>query len=255
MRLLDKIQKKMGRLSEEIASKSPENDPAPKNKAGSESGFLDAVRKEIGTPREGDSPPHEVTVEELYQDLMQRKQKGEMPRNPSEALMDALGRRPASEVFSSGAVFELSRLYRDHFLKALQASDDRKLFNLFRALYSLFLDQPEIAGFTEAMINKKNEDTDPLKWVVSCASVPGGSVALCRMPIQNKLLSARLVGIIFSDSGDGYYSCMLNKNGSVPSEIIRNNGSLPSANAGAVTGTDSEVMSRFLDCIRKQWNG
>lgn len=246
MNLLEKIREKTRKLTEEAGLKAPENEHPVK----AESGFLDAVKEEIGAPREGETSAHEVTVEALYQDLLQRKKKGEMPRNPSEALMDVLGKRPASEVYASDAVFELSRLYRDHFLKALQASDDRKLFDLFRATFSLFLDQPELVGFTEAMINKRNEDTDPTKWNVSCSSTPGGdSIALCCMPIQNKALSARLVGIIFSDSGDRYYFCMLNKGGTVPSEIKQKDGS--PVKVGIIEGADPEPANHFLNCIRQ----
>ena len=175
-----------------------------------------------------------------------------MPRNPAEALMDVLGKPPASEVFASRAVFELSRQYRDHFERALQASDEEKLFELFRATFTLFIDQPETAGFTEAQFNKKSEDTDPMKWNVSCSSMPNGdAIALCYMPVQSRSLSARMVGIVFSDSGDRYYSCMLNRDGSIPSEILRSREGVPSVNAGTIEGTDAEPMNCFLSCIKK----
>ena len=208
MRLLDKIRDRVKELTEETASKAAAKEtPAP------EHGFLDAVKEEIGASK---SSP-EVTVEEVYRDLQQRKQDGEMPRIPKEALMDVLGKPPASKVYASGAVFELSHRYRDHFLKALRAEDTGKLSELFRATYALFMDQPETVGLSAAMFNRKSEDTDPKKWEVSCASLPDGSrVALCRMPVRDAALTARLAGIVFSDAGDRYYSCMLNRDRNKP---------------------------------------
>ena len=253
MRLIEKIKEITHHLTQEAGQKKEESELPEKKKAGSVSdhGFMEAVKEEIGAPKEGEALPHEVTVEELYQDLNRRKQKGEMPRNPMEALMDALGRRPASEVYASRAVFDLSHLYRDHFIKALQAPDDRKLFDLFRATYSLFMDQPEVVGLKQEMINRKNEDTDPTKWQVSRAATENGDpVTLCRMPIQNKTLSDRLTGIVFRDSGDEYYFCMLNKDEQIPSEVMRNTGSLPMEKAGTIQGTDAEAINRFLECIK-----
>ena len=243
MRLLDKNREKSKQLTGGTESEASGKKPAH--------GFWDAVREEIGAPGEGTSSPHEVTVEDVYQDLIQRKQRGEMPRNPREALMDVMGKRPASEVYATAAVFDLSRQYRDHFLRALEASDSRKLFDLFRATFSLFLDQPETVGLTETAINKRNEDTDPTKWHVSGASLTDGSrAALCRMPIQNRLVSARLIGIVFSDSGDRYYYSMLNKDAAVPSEIMRCREDLTPEKAGIIEGTEPEPMNRFLDCIK-----
>ena len=247
MGLLDKIRDRVKELTDETASKT-----AAKEASAPEHGFLDAVKDEIGAPGDGEASPHDVTVEEVYQDLIRRKQKGEMPRIPTEALMDVLGKPPASEAYASAGVFELSRQYRDLFRKALQANDDRKLFDLFRATYALFIDQPETAGLTETMFNKKSEDTDPLKWEVNCASMPDGAgIALCCMPVKSKTLSARLIGIVISDSGDRYYSCMLNRDRNTSSEIRRSMGSLPAEKAGTISGTDPEPMGSFLHCIQE----
>ena len=249
MHLLEKLKEKAKHLTEETVSNASEKEQALKKKA--EHGFLEAVKEEIETPRDGEASSHEVTVEEVYQDLVQRKQKGKMPRIPTEALMDVLGKPTASEAFASGALFELSGQYRDHFLKALQASDNQKLFDLFRATFTLFIDQPETAGLTEAMFNKKSEDTDPMKWNVSCsAAADGGSIALCRMPVKSKTLSARLVGIVFSDSGDRYYYCMLNKDAGTPSEIMRRTGKQPPEKAGEITGAEADSMDAFLACVK-----
>ena len=243
MRLLDKIRDRVKELTEETASKAAAKEtPAP------EHGFLDAVKEEIGASK---SSP-EVTVEEVYRDLQQRKQDGEMPRIPKEALMDVLGKPPASKVYASGAVFELSHRYRDHFLKALRAEDTGKLSELFRATYALFMDQPETVGLSAAMFNRKSEDTDPKKWEVSCASLPDGSrIALCRMPVRDAQLTARLAGIVFSDAGDRYYSCMLNRDRNKPSEVVRNMGKIPHEKAGVIRGNETEPLKAFLECIRE----
>ena len=242
MNLLDKLKEKTKSLTDEAEKKAG---------AAPEHGFLDAVKEGMEAPAGGSSAPREATVDDVYRDLMQRKQKGEMPRNPAEALMDVLGKPPASEVFASGAVFELSRQYRDHFLKALQSSDDRKLFELFRATFTLFMDQPESAGIQETAFNKKNEDTDPLTWIVSSSSAPDGAVALCRMPVKSKTLSERLAGIVFRDAGDRYYYCMLNKDRNMPSEILRYEGSVPPVQAGVISGDDPEAADTFLRCVRE----
>ena len=246
MRLLEMIREKVKQLTgaSEVAAKGQDT---VKN-ARPEHGFLDAVKEEIGASK---SSP-DVTVEDVYRDLLQRKQEGEMPRIPTEALMDVLGKPPASKVYASGVAFELSRQYRDHFLKALQASDTGKLSELFRATYALFIDQPETVGLDATMFNKKNEDTDPKKWEVSCSSMPDGSrIALCCMPIRDAALKARLVGIVFSDSGDRFYSCMLNKDPNKPSEIVRNMGKIPHEKAGIINGNDPEPVDSFLNCIRE----
>ena len=249
MRLLEKIRETAKHLTDGTSPNASEGEQEAKKKA--ERGFVETVKNEIEIPKDGEASPHEVTVEEVYQDLVQRKQKGEMPRIPAEALMDVLGKPSASEIYASDAVFILSRQYRDHFLKALQTSDAGKLSEVFRATFTLFIDQPEAAGLTETAFNKKSEDTDPMKWNVSCASTAnGGNVALCCMPIRSKTLSARLVGIVFNDSGDRYYSCMLNKDKNASSEIVRKTGNLPPEKAGTISGTDPEPMNCFLSCIQ-----
>ena len=236
MGFLEKIREKTKDLTEE---------PEPDH------GFVAAVRDKIEAPLDGKTTPHESTVEDVVQDLVQRKQKGIMPRNPSEALMDVLGKPPASEVYASGAVFELARQYRDHFLHAVKAADDRKLFDLFRETYSLMIDQPEIVGLTSEMFNKKNQDTDPLKWKASCASTPDGdAIALCCMPVQSKALSARFIGIVFSDAGDRYYSCMLSRDEARPSGIMRSAEDLPPEEAGTISGSESKAAASFLRCIK-----
>ena len=160
--------------------------------------------------------------------------------------MDVLGKPPASKVYASGAVFELSHRYRDHFLKALRAEDTGKLSELFRATYALFMDQPETVGLSAAMFNRKSEDTDPKKWEVSCASLPDGS-----RPVRDAALTARLAGIVFSDAGDRYYSCMLNRDRNKPSEVVRNMGKIPHEKAGVIRGNETEPLKAFLECIRE----
>ena len=246
MRLLEMIREKAKQLTGESEASAKGQDTVKKTRP--EHGFLDAVKEEIGSSK---SSP-DVTVEDIYQDLQQRKQEGELPRIPTEALMDVLGKPTASKVYASGVAFELSRQYRDHFLKALQASDAGKLSELFRATYTLFIDQPETVGLNAAMFNKKSEDTDPKKWEVSCSSLQDGSqIALCCMPVRDAALSARLVGIVFSNSGDRFYSCMLNKDKNKPSEVVRNMGKIPHEKAGVINGNDPDPMNCFLNCIRK----
>ena len=252
MHLVDKMKEMAKKLTEEAAQEVPEKTPAGKKAAGTEPGhgFLEAVREEITLPKEGMPSPGEATVEEVVQDLAQRKHKGEMPRSPREALMEALGKRPPSEAYASDAVFDLSRRYRDHFMKALQASDDPDLFRLFRSTFSLFLDQPELSGIDPASLNKGCEDTDPMAWDVSGIALPGGDyAALCLMPVTGKALSYRICGIIFSDAGDRYYSCMLNRDKRKPSPVRRHLPGLAPVQTGELAGAGADLKDRFLACI------
>jgi hypothetical protein len=73
------------------------------------------------------------------------------------------------------------------------------------------------------------------------------------MPIQNDILVARVVGIIFSSKGDGYYYCMLNKDENVPATVNRNKAMLGVEKIGEVKGVGFELMHNFLECISKDF--
>ncbi len=251
MHLVDRMKEMAKKLTEEslseVSKQSSDEKKVPDPESGH--GFLEAVREEISLPNH-DGSSGEATVEDVVRDLAQRKKKGEMPRNPREALLDALGKCPPSEAFATSAVFDLSRRYRDHFMKALKASSDSDLFRLFRSVFSLFLDQPELSGVDPSSLNKGNDDTDPMKWEISGIALPDGAyAALCLMPVAEKALFCRLCGIVFSSAGDEYYSCMLKKSESKPSPVMSHPVNLPPVQAGQLISPGPDLKERFLACI------
>ena len=166
-------------------------------------------------------------------------------------ILDFLMKQSPSHQFASGSVFDISRRSRDVFLQALHSNDAGKLFLLFANAYSLFLDHPEVVGFTPDMVNKDNNDTDPRTWNADIINLQSGDIAaLCFMPIQNDTLTARIIGIVFSDNGDGYYYCMLNKDEDVPSEVFRNKAILGIEKVGEVNGRGFDLMNNFMGCIK-----
>lgn len=263
MNLIDKMKEKAKQLKEKTEKEAPEKGSEGQNTAGTkpEHDFLDAVIEEKRAEKGNGQASDEVTAEEVFQELTRRRERGELPKNPMEALMEALGKRPSSEVFATGAVFDLSRKYRDHYIKALQASNVPEVFGLFRSTYALFLDQPEVIGMNQNMFNRNSADTDPLKWNAGLSSGRGGdSIALCYMPVQSEKISARIFGIIFNQSGDekkdGYYFCMLNKAPQTrESEVLRNTGSAPHQKIGTIKGSGVDLMNAFLDCINADYYG
>ena len=198
-------------------------------------GFFDFFKKN------GDSRPTNIpknpTKEDFYQMFMQQ----EAQRSPSDQ-------------FASGSVFDISRLYRDAFYFAASSNDVGSLYKLFVDSYYLFLDNPQVVGFTPAMVNINNNDTNPARWNVNIFSLqPGDYAALLFMPIQHDTLAARIVGIVFSDEGDGYYYCMLNKGSDIASDVIRNNALFGLEKVGAVRGLGFELMNSFLNCITQDY--
>lgn len=158
-------------------------------------------------------------------------------------------RKSPSEHFASGAVFDISRQNRNAFKQVLSAND-LSILELFVNSYMLFLNNPQIVGFTPVMVNKENNDTKPETWNADVFKLQSGDfAALLFMPIQHETLTARIVGIIFGEQGDGYYYCMLNKDGDVFSDVMRNKGMLGIETVGEIKGVGFEMMNSFLNCI------
>lgn len=158
-------------------------------------------------------------------------------------------RKSPSEHFASGAVFDISRQNRNTFKQALSAND-LSILELFVNSYMLFLNNPKIVGFTPVMVNRENNDTKSETWNADVFKLQSGDfAALLFMPIQHETLTARIVGIIFGEQGDGYYYCMLNKDGDVFSDVMRNKGMLGIETVGEIKGVGFEMMNSFLNCI------
>lgn len=157
-----------------------------------------------------------------------------------------------SESFASGTVFDLSKQNREMFLDVLHSKNAMALQQLFVNEYALFLGHPERVGFNSQMVNKCITDTNPFEWNADIVELADEMyAALLYMPVQNSDISARIVGIIFTDYGDGYYYCMLHSDAeNVSSKVYRNNGRFGVHKIGEVKGLGFELMNSFLDCIR-----
>lgn len=165
-------------------------------------------------------------------------------------LFEMMSMRAPSDQFVSGAVFDISRQYRDAFMQAIRSNDLMLLLKRFKDAYMLFLNNPQVVGSTPDMVKRDNDDTNPQDWNLDLFDLQSGdSAVLLFMPVQNETLTARIVGIIFSDKGDGYYYCMLNKNESIPSNVIRNKSIFGIEPVGEVSGIGFELMHDFLNCI------
>lgn len=169
-------------------------------------------------------------------------------------ILEQQSQKSPSEHFASGAVFDISQITRASFLKTAQSKDAIQMLKLFTDAYFLFLNKPEIVKFTSAMIDKEKNDTDPKTWNVDIVELQKGEYAvLLFMPIQNEMYSARIVGIVFSDNGDGYYYCMLNKNETTFSEVFRNKAFDGIEQIGVVKGSGFDLMNCFLECMKKNF--
>ncbi len=82
------------------------------------------------------------------------------------------------------------------------------------------------------------------------AAENGDYAALLFMPIDNDIYAARIAGIIFSDSGDGYYYCMVNKDSETTSIVKRNLAMVGIKDIGEVKGFGFSLMKGFLGCIK-----
>ena len=138
-------------------------------------------------------------------------------------MLEQQSQRSPSDQFASGAIFDISNKKRDAFEQIVRSNDALSLRKFFADCYSSFLTNPEIVGFIPSMVNKNNNDTSPETWNTDIFNFSDGDcVALLFMPIQNDSLAARIVGIVVSQKGDGYYYCMVNKDGNLFSNVMRN---------------------------------
>ena len=165
-------------------------------------------------------------------------------------ILEQMGQNPPSEHFASGAVFDLVRQNHDMFENIVHIRNVSSLQLFFVKAYTLFCNQPQVVGFTSAMVDQSKNDTDPRMWNADIIQVASGEViALCFMPIQHETLLARIVGIVLSDKGDQYYYCMLNKNTATFSDVIHNKAIQGIEKVGEVRGTGYELMNDFVNVI------
>lgn len=158
--------------------------------------------------------------------------------------------QPPSELFASGAVFDIVRLNHETFEQVVQSSDAYALLQFFSAAYSLFCENPEVAGLPSGLFDRNNEDTNPAYWNADLCTLSNGDVAaLCYMPVQSDSVEARIFGIVLSDQGDRYYYCMLGKDEDAYSDVMQNKALYGVEKVGEIKGSGFELMDAFLACM------
>lgn len=182
--------------------------------------------------------------------------------SPYEAFRDLsyfedLPKMSPSEQFASGSVFDIFRQYRDEFQEAVDSGDPMSVWQVFAGAYGLFLEHPEVAGFTADMLDMDADDTDPMTWNSDIFNLSDGdNAALLYMPVENDdSITARIVGIILSAKGDGFYYCMLDADENNPSDVKRNMAIDGIKTVGEVKGRGFELMNSFLECIKDDFYG
>ncbi|MGN0747349.1 MAG: hypothetical protein ACI4ML_11785 [Aristaeellaceae bacterium] len=169
-------------------------------------------------------------------------------------LLKQMALRTPSDLFVSGAVFDFTRLQHDVFEKIVRSGNGPMLERFFMDAYILFWHNPSIVGMPKNFVIEGENDTNLKSWNFDIFPFQNGDVAvLCFIPIQNNSLEARIIGIILSEFGDGYYYCMLNKDKSAASTVIRNKAMHGISHVGEVKGRGFELMKSFLSCIKNDF--
>ena len=148
----------------------------------------------------------------------------------------------------------MTRLFHEPLEEIVHSGDADEIGSFFRDMYRLLIDNPTIIGLTRNMVDKNKNDTDPTAWNAEVCNLPNGDNAvLLYMPIENKAISARIVGIILGEHGDGYYYCMLNKDRNIPSVVSSNRVMYGTDNIGEVQGSGALLKNSFLKCIQADY--
>ena len=155
-------------------------------------------------------------------------------------------RKPPSEHFATGPVFDIICQNHDRFVGIVNSADVTSLKKFFVDAYFDFCDLSLIA-----MTGVGRTDTNPLTWNADIVNLPSGEkAALCFMPVNNEVFMARVVGVVLGDGGDRYYYCMVKKDSNEYSDVIQNNAMLGIEKIGSVKGVGIELMNSFVDCIK-----
>ena len=169
----------------------------------------------------------------------------------SDFMREALETGAPSEIFASGAVFDISRQQRENFEEIVRSGNSGILLKWFIDAYNLFCENPAIVNFPFSMATADKNDVCITEMNADIFALPNGSrAALCFMPIQSDVLDARIIGIILSDTGDRYYYCMLKKDEDALSDVFRNKALQGLEKIGKIKGRGFELMNSFLDSIK-----
>lgn len=168
------------------------------------------------------------------------------------AVCEAMAKQPPSELFVAGPVFDLVLKQHESFEKCVRDNDVLKLHSLLTSTYLTFLTNPEIIGIPSSMINVENDDTNINMWNADIFLFEDGTaIAQGFIPVESDKLIGRIVGIIFSEHGNGFYYCMVNKD--TPSTVMRNRALYGARKAGEVKGLGIDLMEAFLNCIKQDY--
>ena len=161
-----------------------------------------------------------------------------------------------SEMFASGAVFDIYRQYRDEFKEVFDSGDPMLIWGVFAQAYDMYLEHLDENDFF-GMIDVNVDDTDPMEWNTDIFNLSeGDTAALLFMPVKNNdTIAARIVGIVTSDKEDGFYYCMLNADENITSDVKRNMSLAGVKYIGEVKGRGFELMNSFLECIKDDFYG
>ena len=160
-------------------------------------GFFDIFRKKTVPERKGPAQGPQ-SREDLFR-----------------ALMEQMAQKSPSHHFVSGGVFDMVRQQHGTFEQLLRSRDVAGVLGFFANAYITYCDTGGAGLAIPGIINVQYDDTDPRMWNADIFPLNNGDyAALCFMPVNDEAVEARIIGIILSQSGDGYYYCMLNKDAS-----------------------------------------
>ncbi len=193
----------------------------------------------------------------LFDFFKKKKTKAQANINASNSKEDIMRmifqnmtQKTPSEHFVSGAVFDIARQNHDDFASIVNSGNAIALREFFAKAYIRFCNQPEIVGFSQAMVDVGRNDTNPAAWNADIVNMPSGEkAALCFMPVNSEAHAARIIGIVLGNGGDKYYYCMLNKDENVLSDVMQNKAMLGVEKVGSVKGLGFELMNSFVECI------
>lgn len=167
-------------------------------------------------------------------------------------LKDAPGMAP-SEYFATGAIFDISKMYRKDIKEIADSYDVATLLSFWSIVYVEFCESLKENEIALMMVDTNINDTNYAEWNADIITLESGEkMALCYMPIENEKYDARIFGIVIGEEEDRYYYCMLNKGEDVSSEVYRNKGLSGIEKTGEVKGRGFELIDAFKECIENE---
>ena len=170
-------------------------------------------------------------------------------------IFEQMSKQSPSRHFASGSVFDVVRQHHDVFEKIVRSKNVMAIQRFFATAYLSFCNDPSSAGVANAdIVDKSKNDTNPSLWNTSVYTLEDEDMAaLCYMPVKDNAIEARLISIVLGQNGDGYYYCMLSKDESEASDVMRNKALLGIEKAGEVKGRGFGLLDAYLECIKSNY--